>query len=88
MLFFLFVLSFLLVKFSLFDYLDLDNFNIYLYIKYFSVLYFYNISYLLVDYSYLYKISLILFSTSWFETLFIGLILILALLYIIYIFKK
>ena len=43
---------------------------------------------ILLEHSSLYKIAYILFNTSWFETVFLGLILLVALVIIIYLFKK
>jgi NADH:ubiquinone oxidoreductase subunit 6 (subunit J) len=42
----------------------------------------------LIEHSSLYKISYILFNISWFETLFLGLILLVAVVIIIYLFKR
>lgn len=57
-------------------------------LKLMLILKFYNNTSNLIEFSYLVKIAYILFYLSWFETLFLGFVLLLALIFIIFFFKK
>jgi len=85
--YFILLLIIFIPKFIIFDYY-FSGINNYLIIKQSMMFYYFNTSYLLIQKSQLYSIAYILFTVSWFETLFIGLILIMSLIYIIYFFKK
>ena len=86
------VLNILIYNFSyLSSVIDLDNFDKFkdMYsFKFILILQFFNKTGNLVETSPLVKMAYVLFSLSWFETILIGFILLLALVFIIYLFKK
>jgi NADH:ubiquinone oxidoreductase subunit 6 (subunit J) len=86
------VLNILIYNFSYFSIVvDLDNFNKFKdmhALKLMLIFQFFNKTTNLVEMSPLVKTAYVLFSLSWFETILIGFILLLALVFIIYLFKK
>lgn len=97
--FFLFIIIFKFLSFDkdilniiIYKYLNSKELNEFIYIisefKFIINFFYFFKLYNFIEFSNLASFSIILFIEKWFETLFIGLILILALVYIIYIFKK
>ena len=89
--FIFFIFNFLIFNISYTTYLidyPINNFIYLNILKLVLILKFFNNTSNLVEVSPLVKISYVLFSFSWFETLFIGILLLLAVIFIIYFFKK